>query len=515
VVWSLPVRVVARATVVVFCVAALLPTSAAEADPGKCRAAVIGEAARLVQAEARAFRACDERAIAGDLPLGVDCRDEPRTRAALARSVGKLRARIAKKCGGPDRNCSPPPGSDDDSLASFGWDIGVCPDLGRAGCTNEIVDCNDVATCLVCTADAAVDRAEGLYYGVRALSTASDARSSKCRRAIGRETAGLFAAKTTILQQCSTAVSNGRRGVVAPCPEGDSTGKTPALIARAESRASGRICKACGGRDRACGGADDVPLDAIGFPAACPAFTVPRGPACTGTITTLRDLVACASCVTTSRAVCLDAVTAPWATPYPAECNPDPVCGNGVREGGEDCDGSDAAACADGCRDDCRCTIRTVTTTTTRTSSSTGTTTTTQPVGPNCGNDVVDPGEECDGTGCGTGEECVDCHCVMSSVCGNGIIEPGEECDGAGCPTGSVCDDCACQMTMVCGDGIIDPGEQCDGTGCGEGEECLADCTCSMSGTCGNGVLDPGEQCDFPYIHCPGGQECREDCTCP
>lgn len=44
----------------------------------------------------------------------------------------------------------------------------------------------------------------------------------------------------------------------------------------------------------------------------------------------------------------------------PAECQadctcPPPLCGNGVREGSEACDGADAAACPAGCLSDCTC----------------------------------------------------------------------------------------------------------------------------------------------------------------
>ena len=45
-----------------------------------------------------------------------------------------------------------------------------------------------------------------------------------------------------------------------------------------------------------------------------------------------------------------------------------------------------------------------------------------------CGNDIVEPPEECDGSpDCGTG-------CRLSTptpACGNDIVEPGEECDGS------------------------------------------------------------------------------------
>ncbi len=78
----------------------------------------------------------------------------------------------------------------------------------------------------------------------------------------------------------------------------------------------------------------------------------------------------------------------------PPDCTdaPAPVCGNAVREIGEDCDGTDANSCPGLCSAGCTCPA------------------------PTCGNDVVEVGEECDGlsaAACG-GALCVsDCTCRL------------------------------------------------------------------------------------------------------
>lgn len=42
--------------------------------------------------------------------------------------------------------------------------------------------------------------------------------------------------------------------------------------------------------------------------------------------------------------------------------------------------------------------------------------------GPVCGNSKVENGEECDGTACGAGLTCANCHCLTLGTCGNGIM---------------------------------------------------------------------------------------------
>jgi hypothetical protein len=120
------------------------------------------------------------------------------------------------------------------------------------------------------------------------------------------------------------------------------------------------------------------------------------------------------------------------------------VCGNGVLEPDEACDGGDVGACVGGCQANCTC-------------------------APVCGDDAINqPSEQCDGSAGGAcpGQCLPSCTCP---VCGDGLVDqPSEQCDGAddaACP--SACQpNCVC--LGVCGDGVINQSsEQCDGAGVG------------------------------------------------
>ena len=52
----------------------------------------------------------------------------------------------------------------------------------------------------------------------------------------------------------------------------------------------------------------------------------------------------------------------------------------------------------------------------------------------------------------------VNVECLQAADCGNGVIDPGEDCDP---PDGVTCDS-DCQRIPTCGDGIVDPGEDCE-----------------------------------------------------
>ncbi len=245
-------------------------------------------------------------------------------------------------------------------------------------------------------------------------------------------------------------------------------------------------------------------------------------------------------------------------------CNPDTcrydvsgcrsVCGNGTREPDEDCDGPDLPAvsctdfgflggrivCSPACHLDLsQCSL--------------------------CGNGRWDPdhGEECDGTDL-AGQSCESltgapggtltctpgCHldtsgCQMGTQCGNGILEPGEECDGTNlgsatcetvrggllytggllrCTGNCTFDTSGCIPASHCGNGLLETqfGEVCDGTeladktcsdfGLSPGElGCTHDCRfdtsrCGSAASCGNGMIDEGEDCD-------GTQLGRATCT--
>jgi cysteine-rich repeat protein len=186
------------------------------------------------------------------------------------------------------------------------------------------------------------------------------------------------------------------------------------------------------------------------------------------------------------------------------------VCGNRVREAGEECDdGNDNNF--DGCRNNCR--------------------------RPACGDRIVDPNEDCDDGNtinndacpndctievCGdrvvdAGEECDDgndnhfdgCrnNCRLP-FCGDRIVDPDEDCDdGDGIDTNACPNDCTIE---VCGDGVVDAGEECDDGNDDDADGCRNDC---LLPSCGDGVTDAGEECDDGNTD--NYDRCRNNCQRP
>ena len=161
-----------------------------------------------------------------------------------------------------------------------------------------------------------------------------------------------------------------------------------------------------------------------------------------------------------------------------------------------------------------------------------------------CGNNIVEPGEECDGS---AGLTCASqgftggsiscsstceidtsaCTPAKKGICGNGVVEPGEECDGKvgesltcedyGLTSGTLsCVKCKISTTSCegakgyCGDGYVGPGETCEkgsqGLSCEDyglisgtiscADDCTTDTTGCFEGYCGDGEIDRGESCD-------------------
>jgi hypothetical protein len=152
-----------------------------------------------------------------------------------------------------------------------------------------------------------------------------------------------------------------------------------------------------------------------------------------------------------------------------------------------------------------------------------------------CGNGLDEAGEECDGQGqaqCGAGFACGQpgapgaCTCILTArLCGNGVVDGGEECDGGGCGAFQSCvppglaGACTCAGNpAVCGNAVLEFGEGCDGAGapCRPGFQCSAACACEQATACGNGVVEPGEQCDPPGVQgqCAVGLVCGAECRC-
>jgi cysteine-rich repeat protein len=122
---------------------------------------------------------------------------------------------------------------------------------------------------------------------------------------------------------------------------------------------------------------------------------------------------------------------------------------------------------------------------------------------PNCGDGIVDAGEECDlGEANSEAGQCTTL-CTIAA-CGDGFVFEGyEECDDG---NASNTDDCVMCDAAICGDGYVQDGvEICDDGNDDESDECTSACTNS---TCGDGVIQTGEQCDDGNANdaddCPG-----------
>jgi hypothetical protein len=227
---------------------------------------------------------------------------------------------------------------------------------------------------------------------------------------------------------------------------------------------------------------------------------------------------------------------------------PTVICGNGILETGEQCDGASLnsqtcltkgfagggiLACSNSC---------TFNTASCKASA--------------CGNAIVETGEQCDSGNLNnqtcssqgfTGGGILACNnaCTFNTTsckanaCGNSIVEAGEQCDGSNlnsktCSTqgftggGTLACSNTCTFntvsckTSTCGNAIVETGEQCDGANLntqtcssqgftnGGTLSCSNTCafntsSCKTTATCGNGIVDAGEQCDGSSLN---GQTC-------
>ncbi|WP_106393252.1 DUF4215 domain-containing protein [Enhygromyxa salina] len=121
---------------------------------------------------------------------------------------------------------------------------------------------------------------------------------------------------------------------------------------------------------------------------------------------------------------------------------------------------------------------------------------------PDCGDGVVQAGEECDlGPENSESGQCTP-NCFIAS-CGDGFVYEGfEDCDD-GNPDNT--DDCVegC-VAASCGDGFVHEGvEMCDDGNDDDADGCNSMC---LPGTCGDGILQEGEQCD------DGNSDTSDDC---
>ena len=148
-----------------------------------------------------------------------------------------------------------------------------------------------------------------------------------------------------------------------------------------------------------------------------------------------------------------------WTCPVPGQaCIKLPVCGNGVRELGEQCDDGHTAANGDGCSTTCQIETGYVCQTAGQFC-----------IKEVCGNGTRTQSEACDDGNVGDGDGC-------SSGC---TIETGWACNNAMPPSAchlTVCGDGQREGEETCDDGNVDPGDGCDEFCAAEliyGEDCV------------------------------------------
>lgn len=115
---------------------------------------------------------------------------------------------------------------------------------------------------------------------------------------------------------------------------------------------------------------------------------------------------------------------------------------------------------------------------------------------PNCGNGNIDAGEECDDGNTVAGDGCSDvCSIEPAPTCGDGILDlvNDEECDDGNTTAGDGCSP-ACQLELVgqqCGDGIQTTPEVCDDGNSTNGDGCNP--TCNLKGQTSLFAGQPGQ----------------------
>ena len=303
----------------------------ARAEPVKCQDDILKQGAKYAQKVSKALAKCGISKIKGKLPPNTVCRTDPKVANTVAKAVAGLNKKIDKACGGADRICGGDL-TDEDLPAALGWPP-VCPNLENGACNNTISDCGDIAECLLCIQDAALDRTTELNFQfLEPAAPGSDV--AKCQQTLGKDTQKFLKTKSKELTKCWRARLKGSHAD--QCPDPNASPESPAFraairIAQAETKLRDRLCQRCGGDDRACGGGDDLaPVD-IGFQAVCDERTIPGGAGCAGPIAGLNDLVDCTACVSEFQIDCMDRALVPQFAAYPAECNPATPCATTLR----------------------------------------------------------------------------------------------------------------------------------------------------------------------------------------
>ncbi len=365
-------RIARSGTAFAVMIAFIALATTAHADPLKCMRAIAKESAKARAAAVKVLSKCKTGVIQKGVPASLANCPDAKGADKITSANEKMKAKIAKACGGDNKTCEAPPGDGDDALAAIHWANG-CPGL-EGQCTGIAVnDCNGIGDCLECIGnlqtEQAVDATVFDTFENAAFFPANGADPAKtinkCQITIAKVTSKFLTAKEKILNKCWDAVLKGKYPAGA-CPDTDpklGSGKPPASpgdnksvegIKKAEQKKIAKICKACGAegdsdKDGVCDAPSSIAIDDIveTVPYNCMDVTVPpnavhpAGLDCGAiTVTDLQSYVDCLDCVLEFKADCgthAGVGDDDGDFNYPAECSPN-ACGNGTLDAGEDCD---------------------------------------------------------------------------------------------------------------------------------------------------------------------------------
>ncbi len=215
----------------------------------KCKRGIAKNASKFYAAKTKILQKCEENVVKTG---SGSCPDATAT-GKIANAVSKLASGIGKACGGDDKVCG---GilTNEEPPAGLGWPA-ACPNFesnASPDCSAAIADCSDIAACIACVGEAAVDQAVALYYG-SLLPSSPGSALNKCQQAIGKASAKFVLAKEKSIQKCWDARMTGKHAGTCPdalAPAGSTPQKAALAIAKADTKKITTICKACGGADK-------------------------------------------------------------------------------------------------------------------------------------------------------------------------------------------------------------------------------------------------------------------------